>query len=251
MRTPASAFFVFWLTMAFSIFSGIGEAGSEEPAVGPSPVVVELFTSQGCSSCPPADALLGELAQRPNIVALALHVDYWDYIGWKDPFASPALTRRQRDYADALGLRMVYTPQMVVDGRIDVVGSHRSEVESAIVESAARPKLAVRIEDDGRGGHRVVIPAGDSSEEATVWLAVLDSEQETRVGRGENSGRTLKEFNIVREWRRIGSWNGSAIMLPLEATPGEDRNACAVVVQSGATGPVLGAAYMRLGDGNS
>jgi hypothetical protein len=250
MRAPASASLVSWLIMALGIVAGIGEARSEEAAVSPSPVVVELFTSQGCSSCPPADALLGELAQRPNIVALALHVDYWDYIGWKDPFASPALTRRQRDYADALGLRMVYTPQMVVDGRIDVVGSHHGEVESAIAESAAKPKLAVRIEGDGRGGHRAVIPAGDSSEEATVWFAVLDSEQETKVGRGENSGRMLKEFNIVREWRRIGSWNGSAITLPLEAVPGEDRNACAVIVQSGATGPVLGAAYMRLGDGN-
>jgi hypothetical protein len=237
--------------MALGIVAGIGKAKSEEVAVSPSPVVVELFTSQGCSSCPPADALLGELAQRPDIVALALHVDYWDYIGWKDPFASPTLTKRQRDYADALGLRMVYTPQMVVDGRIDVVGSHRSEVESAIVESAAKPKLAVRIEDDGRGGHRVVIPAGDSGEEATVWFAVLDSKQETRVGRGENGGRTLKEFNIVREWRRIGSWNGRAITLPLEAAAGEDRNACAVIVQSGATGPILGAAFMKLTDGNS
>jgi hypothetical protein len=161
------------------------------------------------------------------------------------------LTRRQRDYADTLGLRMVYTPQMVVDGRIDVVGSHRREVESAIAESAGPPKLAVRIEDDGRGGHRVAIPAGDGSEEATVWLAVLDNEQETKVGRGENGGRTLKEFNIVREWRRIGTWNGSALTLPLEAAAGEDRNACAVIVQSGSTGPILGTAFMELADGNS
>jgi hypothetical protein len=237
--------------MAIGIVAGIGEARTQEPAVTPSPVVVELFTSQGCSSCPPADAFLGELAQRADIVALALHVDYWDYIGWKDPFASPDLTRRQRDYADTLGLRMVYTPQMVVDGRIDVVGSHRREVESAIAESAGRPKLAVRIEDDGRGGHRVAIPAGDGSEEATVWLAVLDNEQETKVGRGENGGRTLKEFNIVREWRRIGTWNGSALTLPLEAAAGEDRNACAVIVQSGSTGPILGTAFMELADGNS
>ncbi len=225
---------------------GAGGARSQEPSKPA--VVVELFTSQGCSSCPPADALLGELAQRPDIVALAFHVDYWDYIGWKDPFASPALTARQREYVRALGLRTVYTPQMVVDGRIDVVGSHRREVESAIETSAARPKLAVRIEDDGQGGHRAVIPAGDGGEEATIWLAVLDSEQETRVARGENGGRTLREFNIVREWRQIGTWNGSAVTLPIDVVAGADRTACAVVVQSGSVGPILGAALVKLDD---
>src|SRR5215470_2470293 len=112
------------------------------------PVVLELFTSQGCSSCPPADALLGELAQRPGIVALAFHVDYWDYIGWKDPYASPTNTQRQHDYAVALGLHMVYTPQMVVDGRTDVVGSERGDVETAIGRAAAGPKLAISIEKD-------------------------------------------------------------------------------------------------------
>jgi hypothetical protein len=234
--------------MAALIVLGTGSARTQEPS-GPAPVVVELFTSQGCSSCPPADALLGELAQRPDIVALAFHVDYWDYIGWKDPFASPGTTARQRQYVGTLGLRMVYTPQMVVDGRIDVVGSHRSEVESAIEASAVQPKLAVRIEDDGQGRHRAVIPAGHGAA-ATIWLAVLDTDQETKVGRGENGGRTLREFNIVREWRQIGTWNGSAVTLPLEAAAGEDRNACAVIVQSGATGPILGAALMRFGDGN-
>jgi hypothetical protein len=237
-----------FLAMAALIVLVTGTARSQEPSES-SPVVVELFTSQGCSSCPPADALLGELAQRPDVVALAFHVDYWDYIGWKDPFASPATTARQRAYADALGLRMVYTPQMVVDGRIDVVGSHRREVELAIEASAMQPKLAVRIEDDGRGGHRAVISAGAGAE-ATIWLAVLDSQQETKVGRGENGGRTLREFNIVREWRQIGTWNGSAVTLPLDAAAGADRNACAVIVQSGATGPVLGAALIKLGDAN-
>jgi hypothetical protein len=229
--------------MAFLIVLGTGSARSQEPSKPP-PVVVELFTSQGCSSCPPADALLGELAQRPDIVALAFHVDYWDYIGWKDPFASPATTARQRQYAKTLGLRMVYTPQMIIDGGIDVVGSHRSEVEAAVETSATRPKLDVRIEEDGRGGHRAVIPAGDGAE-ATVWLAVLDGDQETKVGRGENGGRTLREFNIVREWRQIGTWTGSAVTLPLDAAAGADRNACAVIIQAGPTGPILGAAFMK------
>jgi hypothetical protein len=239
------------LIAATSLAAGFGFAAARAEQSGTPPVVVELFTSQGCSSCPPADALLGQLAQRPDVIALAFHVDYWDYIGWKDPFASPALTARQRSYAGALGLRMVYTPQMVVDGRIDVVGSHRREVESAIETSAQQPKLAVRIEDDGQGGHRAVIPAGDGREPATIWLAVLDREQETRVARGENGGRTLKEFNIVREWRQIGTWTGSAVTLPLDAASGKDRNACAVIVQAGTTGPILGAAFMKLGGGAS
>lgn len=213
-----------------------------------SPVVVELFTSEGCSSCPPADALLGELAARPGVVALAFHVDYWDYIGWKDPYASPASTQRQRDYASALGLRMIYTPQMVVDGRADVVGSDRREVEAAIGAAARRPKVAVTIESDG-GGHRVLIPAATgewTGGEATVWLAVFDQVQETKVHRGENGGRTLKEYNIVREWRQIGSWNGAAISIPLDVAADADRNGCAVIVQAGPVGQVLGAAIMPL-----
>src|SRR6059036_991639 len=109
--------------MAQDFAAAPGRAADNRP-----PVVVELFTSEGCSSCPPADAFLGELAQRPDIVALAFHVDYWDYIGWKDPYASPLTTQRQHDYAAALHLHMVYTPQMVVDGRADVVGSERSDV---------------------------------------------------------------------------------------------------------------------------
>ena len=226
----------------------VGMAATPAVASDPAPVVVELFTSEGCSSCPPADALLGELAARPDVVALAFHVDYWDYIGWKDPYASPASTQRQRDYASVLGLRMIYTPQMVVDGRTDVVGSDRREVEAAIEAAARQPKLALTIEADG-GGHRVLIPSatGDwTGGEATVWLAVFDQAQETKVHRGENGGRTLKEYNIVREWRQIGSWNGAAVSLPLDVTADADRNGCAVIVQSGPVGPVLGAAIMPL-----
>src|SRR5262244_3732178 len=168
-----------------AVVAGVIGAGAR--AQDKAPVVVELFSSEGCSSCPPADALLGELAQRPGIVALAFHVDYWDYIGWKDPYASPANTQRQHDYAAALRLHMVYTPQMVVDGRTDVVGSERADVEAAIGKAAAQPKLAVAIEKDG-AGYRVVIPAAaaPAGGPATVWLAFFDSEKETRVARGEN-----------------------------------------------------------------
>jgi hypothetical protein len=233
------------LLLAAALVAGFAAAGR---AQGPAPVVVELFTSEGCSSCPPADAFLGELAQRPDIVALAFHVDYWDYIGWKDPYASPLATQRQHDYAAALGLHMVYTPQMVVDGRTDVVGSERGDVEAAIGKAAAGPKLAISIAKDA-AGYRVAIPAAapPAGGPATVWLAVFDSKQETRVKRGENGGRTLKEFNIVREWRKIGTWDGNATTLPLAVAMGNaDRKGCAIIVQAGPVGPILGAAVMRL-----
>jgi hypothetical protein len=212
------------------------------------PVVVELFTSEGCSSCPPADAFLGELAQRPDVVPLAFHVDYWDYIGWKDPYASAAFTQRQHDYKAALGLHMVYTPQMIVDGRADVVGSERGDVEAAIGKAAAGPKLGVSIEKDAGGAYRVMIPAAapPAGGPATVWLALFDSERSTPVKRGENGGRTLKEYNIVREWRQIATWDGGALSLPLAMSGTPAQDGCAIIVQAGPTGPILGAAIMKL-----
>jgi hypothetical protein len=228
-------------------------AGIARTAAGQeAPVVVELFTSEGCSSCPPADAFLGELTKRPAIIPLAFHVDYWDYIGWKDPYASPAFTQRQHDYVAALGLHMPYTPQMVVDGRTDVVGSERDDVEAAIGKAGAQAKLAVAIEKDG-AGYRAVIPAAAAPPggPATVWLALFDSQRETRVARGENGGRTLKEYNIVREWRQIGSWDGRALTLPLPMPKDPGGNGCAIIVQSGPVGPILGAALMKLDESGS
>jgi hypothetical protein len=234
------------LLLAATLAAGIAAAASAQDK---SPVVVELFTSEGCSSCPPADALLGELAQRPDIVPLAFHVDYWDYIGWKDPYASSANTQRQHDYAAALGLHMVYTPQMVVDGRTDVVGSERGDVAAAIGKAASAPKLAISIEKDA-GGYRVLIPAAapPAGGSATVWLALFDSQRETGVKRGENGGRTLKEYNIVRAWRQIATWDGSALNLPLAMTGKPAQDGCAIIVQSGSVGPILGAVLMKLDD---
>ena len=234
------------LLLAATLAAGFAAAASAQDR---SPVVVELFTSEGCSSCPPADALLGELAQRPDIVPLAFHVDYWDYIGWKDPYASAANTRRQHDYAAALGLHMVYTPQMVVDGRTDVVGSERGDVAAAIGKAAVAPKVAITIEKDA-GGYRVLIPAAapPAGGPATVWLAHFDSQRETGVKRGENGGRTLKEYNIVREWRQIATWDGSALSLPLAMTGKPAQDGCAIIVQSGPVGPILGAVIMKLDD---
>jgi hypothetical protein len=215
------------------------------------PVVVELFTSEGCSSCPPADALLTELAKEPGVIALSLHVDYWDYIGWTDPFASPAMTARQQDYARSLSSRYVYTPQMVIDGQSDVVGSRRSEVQRLIAEAAARPKpLTLRYQDDA-SGDAVVIPAGDApAGGASVWLAVFDAAHETEVLRGENKGKSLRHSNVVRELERIGNWDGRETVIPLDmaAAAARGRDGCAVIVQAGQGGPVLGAIALNLNE---
>ncbi|MPZ09607.1 MAG: DUF1223 domain-containing protein [Kiloniellaceae bacterium] len=220
-------------------------------AAGPGegrPVVVELFTSQGCSSCPPADALLDELAHRPGVLALSFHVDYWDYIGWKDPFASAQYTERQRDYAAKLGLRYVYTPQMVVDGRYDAVGSNRREVTRAIQQSAETPSL-MEVTLDATDGGRALLSAGEApSGGATVWLVTFDDGHDTPVARGENRGRDLHNSNVVREMRALGTWTGEAKVFPLDlqAARAEGRGGCAIIVQQGRGGPVLGAAVFDL-----
>jgi len=222
-------------------------------ADGPAPVVVELFTSQGCSSCPPADRLLGELARRPDVLALSFAVDYWDYIGWKDPFASPAHTERQRAYGRTLGRRVVYTPQMVVDGADEAVGSARANVEARIAAAAARGgKLILRFAQDESGRNRILIPARtphipSAAIPATVWLVLYDREHVTAVKRGENAGATLVNHNVVRELRRLGQWTGAATELPFDIAPGAAGDGCAVIVQAGLTGPILGAAAMPLG----
>jgi len=215
-------------------------AASAEPA---GPVVVELFTSQGCSSCPPADAYLGELARRADVVALSFHVDYWDYIGWPDPFASRETTDRQRDYGHALGQRFIYTPEMVVDGRVH--SSSLAEIARHIKEAGNRPKLAIEFASNG-GKHSVRIPAADYDGKATVWLVFYDASHETAVPRGENRGRTVRNYNVVRSIEPVGTWTGQAAEIPLNTSAARKagRNGCAVIVQDGTNGPVLGAAKM-------
>jgi hypothetical protein len=212
------------------------------------PVVVELFTSQGCSSCPPAEAFLNELADEDGIIALELHVDYWDYIGWPDPFASPHITQRQRDYARELELRYVYTPQMVVDGRHNVVGSHRQQVRAAIGQATLRGKpLAVEFSDEDGG--MIIIPEGrPPAGGATVWLAIYDGVHETDVERGENKGQKLKNRNVVRELEELAVWTGERLEIPVDLArvAALGRAGCAILVQQGRTGPIIGAAAMPL-----
>lgn len=186
------------------------------------PVVVELFTSQGCSSCPPADAFLTDLArQRGDVLPLAFHVTYWDSLGWKDPYSLNEATARQRDYARRLGGEGVYTPQMVVDGVSGFVGSDRARGLSAIAQlgaRAGRKPVAVSLSRDGQA---LLITVGAGEGQARVLLVGFDRRHETHVGRGENGGRTLQESNVVRSLTPIGTWIGSGVTLRQAPPAGE------------------------------
>ena len=206
---------------------------------GARPVLIELFTSQGCNSCPPADALLGELARRPGVLALAFHVDYWNGLGWRDPFSSATATARQNDYARRLGKRSIYTPQVVVDGAADAVGSDRENI-LALINSARRRAdagPAIDIRTDDKGGRTARIGAGDAVQ-ADVWLAGYDRSHVTPVGRGENGGRTLTEYQVVRSLVRLGEWNGTAAEYPM---PNVEAEGAILFVQPVASGPILAA----------
>jgi hypothetical protein len=224
-------------------FAAVPAAGAEQGA----PVVVELFTSQGCSSCPPADAYLGELSKQPGVVALGFHVDYWDYIGWKDPFASPDATARQRGYSERLGTRYLYTPEIVVDGKGDATGSDRAAV-SGLIESSrqAARKIAIRVSAPQASHYVVTLPAASYDGTATLWMAVFDPKEETAVDRGENEGSMARDFNAVRELRRVGKWEGKAetLEIGMEDMPGKG---CAFLLQSDikpgdGEGAIIGAA---------
>ncbi len=216
------------------------------------PVVVELFTSQGCSSCPPADAFLGELAKRDDVVALAFHVDYWDYIGWKDPFGDPAYTQRQRAYAAQLRQRTIYTPQMVIDGVSHEVGSRRGAVESAIRERlqlgpAVRPSIPVEFGRRSDGAVTVFVPKAVATGSADLLLAAIDAEHVTEVRRGENSGRVLADYNVVRSISRIGRWTGGDLSVTVDAdTWHRGADALVILLQAENHGPIWGVAKVPL-----
>ena len=201
------------------------------------PTVVELFTSEGCSSCPPADALLAELARRPDVLALSFHVDYWDRLGWKDPFSSRAATDRQSRYAKLLKLATVYTPQIVVDGRWEAVGSDRADVERAL-ELARRdpPEVPVTLALD-HGQAQIALGPGGGVAAASVLLIGFDRRHVTAVKRGENSGRTLAHVDVVRGVEEIARSSAGEIAVPI---PWPCDRVAAVVQAAG--GRILGVA---------
>jgi hypothetical protein len=182
--------------------------------LGPAPVVVELFTSQGCSSCPPADALLTEIARdaslRGRVIPLAFHVDYWNRLGWRDPFSSAEWSRRQYAYVGALRANSAYTPQMVVNGAREFVGSHRGAFEEAVVAASNRkPSGSVQLTVTRRGAEAAVRVRAKGA--GDVVLAVFDSSPPTAVARGENTGRTISNDNVVRRLIRAGALTGGAL----------------------------------------
>jgi len=222
-------------------------AGFSAPAAAqePVPVVVELYTSQGCNSCPPADAFLGELARQPGVIALGFHVDYWNYLGWHDPYSNKKFTYRQKEYAMALRQTGVYTPQMVVQGRRGEVGSDRRSVLQAIADARkAKPSATILIEKLAGNRLRAVVTAAAAAKGANVYLALFDRRNATKVPRGENEGKTLTNYNVVREWKRLGKLDGEKAEFAIAATGenGEKRSGAAVLVQHGKGGPILGAA---------
>ncbi|MBL6598688.1 MAG: DUF1223 domain-containing protein [Alphaproteobacteria bacterium] len=215
------------------------------------PVVVELFTSQGCYSCPPADKYVGVLKQRENVIALAYHVDYWDYIGWKDPFASPVNTQRQRGYSKAMGLWSIYTPQMVIDGRLEGVGSRTREISSKIsrvsgMNLADRVSIPINL-DTSANGLSVRVEGGAAPEDGDVWLIAYDEEKTTSIPRGENAGKTLTEYNIVRGVWRLGDWKGQPFSTTVRVKDLEvEADKAVVLLQERGQGPIYGAALASL-----
>lgn len=205
------------------------------------PVVVELFTSQGCSSCPPADKLLSELAQRDDVLALALHVDYWDYIGWADSFALPEHAERQRRYAHKGGRDMIYTPQMIVNGEADVVGAHALPLSEIIARYKAQPPaVALSAERDGTRLSVLAEALTPVKPDMTVLLVRYVASRSVEITRGENAGHTLDYVNVVDSWQVLGHWDGAA---PLTLTAEiEGPRPAAVLVQYPGPGVIVAAA---------
>jgi hypothetical protein len=234
--------------------TALASPGRAEPRA-----VIELFTSQGCSSCPAADKLLGELAHDPSLLTMSLAVDYWDYLGWKDTLALHGHTLRQRAYADARGDREVYTPQVVVNGVVHVLGSDKAAIEKAIAQtrSTAAPltlPVTIAVAD---GKVTVNVPAAEGEHgNGEVWLCPITVTAPVAIGRGENSGKTLTYTNVVRRWMKLGDWNGKAasFSVPVADIPNgeyslQDIDRLDVVVQSGVAakpGLMLGAATTAL-----
>lgn len=209
------------------------------------PVIVELFTSQGCSNCPPADAYLRDLTRREGVLPLSFNVDYWDYLGWRDTLASPDNTARQRAYGRALGLSGVYTPQMVVDGTAEDIGSDRRKIDALIAaRKPATNDVDMSLKDEN-GRLTISIAAGRAPEKpATIWLVRYTTSRTVEIERGENRGETITYANVVRGIAPIGMWDGRKmrIMLPEEEIMPDKDARCVVLLQAPGPGRILAVA---------
>ncbi|MFT0859294.1 DUF1223 domain-containing protein [Ancylobacter sp. G4_0304] len=233
-----------WMAM------GASAARAEDPtprAITAPAAVVELFTSQGCSSCPPADKLLGEIAGHENVIALTLAVDYWDYLGWKDTLAKHGHSVRQKAYAKQRGDGKMFTPQAIVNGHAMAIGSDEEGLERSI---ASVPHLAVPVALEARGG-TLAVSVGAGAGSGEVWLCPVASQMEVDIGRGENEGSKVGYHNVVRGWTKLGDWKGgeTRFEVPLSSVQTEGVDAVAVLVQNGssaAPGAIVGAALTPL-----
>ena len=198
------------------------------------PILVELFTAQGCASCGAADSLIGKLADRPNVIALTWSVDYWDYLGWKDTFAKPEFTDRQRAYDKRFGLRDVYTPQVIVGGAAQTTGDSTSDVESLVAKALKATSVGPRIRFLSTG--RVAVGAGDRRAGTfEVWLIRYDpKEQDVEIRDGDNRGKTVARYNVVREVVRLGAWRG--VPATFKAPPPSEEGLSSLVVVQGVRG---------------
>jgi hypothetical protein len=272
--------------IVFSAIAALCMLSTAAIAGPPRPVVVELFTSQGCADCPPADAFLGSLAQRPGILAITLPVTYWDMLGWKDTLARDENTRRQKAYAQAMGRGGVYTPQIIVDGVSDVVGSRTASVEAAIaaradaintffpatVAVAAResapppaamaaapigkpqmldPVVPIVVRETPDEMHITIGAVEDArNANATVWMFHIQSQVTVAIPRGENAGHTFTYRNVAGDVKAVGVWKGKtlSLTLPRSAMAGLAHDGVAIVVQQGGYGHIIGAAYLARPD---
>jgi len=229
-------------------------AGLVEPAGAEPRAVLELFTSQGCSACPRADALVGDLSRDPSLVVLSLPIDYWDYLGWKDTLAIPRNSQRQRGYALMRGDREVYTPQMVVNGAVHALGSDHDAIERAVAQTR-RDSMTLSVPlrlTTADGKLDVTVPAAKGDEpDAEIWLCMLSRAVPVVIGRGENSGRTIIYHNVVRNWIKLGDWTGTnrVFAIPVAQIESTGADSVAVLLQGGTPerpGLMLGAAAATL-----
>jgi hypothetical protein len=218
--------------------------------------VVELFTSQGCSSCPPADKIIGELAKDPSIIALSMPIDYWDYLGWKDTLADARFSARQKAYSHMFSDRGVYTPQVIVNGSAHVVGNDRAGIESAIGDTNRTDGVMSVPVTMTQSGKQITVSVAASGKapaasHGEIWICSVSKAVPISIGRGENRGRELTYYNVVRNLLKVGDWNGTAgsWTVPLENISREGVDAAVVYVQDGnreKPGAMLGAAYTSL-----
>jgi len=224
------------------------------PAHADPRAVVELFTSQGCSSCPPADKIIGELAKDPDVIAISMPIDYWDYLGWKDTLADSRFSARQKAYSRMRGDRDVYTPQAIVNGSAQVIGSDRAGIEQAMHDTEKNGVMSVPVSMTLSGKQIDVSVAASKVPGVThgeVWICSISKAVPISISRGENRGQQITYHNVVRNILKVGDWNGSPASwsVPIENLMREDVDGAVVLVQDGRSdrpGPMLGAAYEPL-----